>query len=113
MKKRRRKKKFDTSLKVIIVMGVFAAVFIVVMIVTFWAKGAVPDTLIQYTLGAGGVEAFLLAGIKISKVLTETKAAKDAAKQGKEAGDICSNADGPPVPASMMEDTPEGEAVER
>ena len=36
--------------------------------------------------------------------------AKDAAKQGKEAGDICSNADGPPVP---IEDTPEGDVVER
>ena len=82
--KRRRRKKLDTSLKVIIVMGVFAAVFIVTMIVTFWVKDAVPDTLIQYTLGAGGVEAFLLAGIKISKVLTE-------AKDKKKAGDICSN----------------------
>ena len=100
--KRRRRKKLDTSLKVIIVMGVFAALFIVTMIVTFWVKGAVPDTLIQYTLGAGGVEAFLLAGIKISKVLTE-------AKDKKKAGDICS-ADAPPAP---MEDTPEGEAVER
>ena len=80
--KRRRRKKLDTSLKVIIVMGVFAAVFILIMIVTFWVKDAVPDTLIQYTLGAGGVEAFLLAGIKISKVLTGDK---------KKAGDICSN----------------------
>ena len=103
--KRRRRKKLDTSLKVIIVMGAFAAAFIVTMIVTFWAKGAVPDTLIQYTLGAGGVEAFLLAGIKISKVLTE-------AKDKKKAGDICS-ADVPPVPVSMMEDAPEEEAVER
>lgn len=54
-------------------MGMFAAVFILTMIVTFWVKGAVPDTLIQYTLGAGGVEAFLLASIKISKVLSENK----------------------------------------
>ena len=102
--KRRRRKKLDTSLKVIIVMGVFAAVFILTMIVTFWVKDAVPDTLIQYTLGAGGVEAFLLAGIKISKVLTEAKDKK------KEAGGICSNADIPPAP---IEDTPEGEEVER
>ena len=80
--KRRRRKKLDTSLKVIIVMGVFAALFIITMVITFWVKDAVPDTLIQYTLGAGGVEAFLLAGIKISKVLTEAK---------KKAGDICSN----------------------
>ena len=80
--KRRRRKKLDTSLKVIIVMGVFAALFITTMIVTFWVKDSVPDTLIQYTLGEGGVEAFLLAGIKISKVLTGDK---------KKAGDICSN----------------------
>ena len=80
--KRRRRKKLDTSLKVIIVMGVFAALFIITMVITFWVKDAVPDTLIQYTLGAGGVEAFLLAGIKISKVLTGDK---------KKAGDICSN----------------------
>lgn len=53
---------------ILLAMGLFALVFIAAMIVTFWVKGAVPDTLIQYTLGAGGVEALLLAGIKISKV---------------------------------------------
>ena len=90
--KRRRRKKLDTSLKVIIVMGVFAALFIITMVITFWVKDAVPDTLIQYTLGAGGVEAFLLAGIKISKVLTE-------AKDKKKAGDICSD--------KPIEDSPE------
>ena len=89
--KRRRRKKLDTSLKVIIVMGVFAALFIITMVITFWVKDAVPDTLIQYTLGAGGVEAFLLAGIKISKVLTE-------AKDKKKAEDICS---------TPIEDNPE------
>ena len=53
---------------ILLAIGLFALVFIAAMIVTFWVKGAVPDTLIQYTLGAGGVEALLLAGIKISKV---------------------------------------------
>ena len=53
---------------ILLAMGLFALVFIAAMIVTFWVKGAVPDTLIQYTLGAGGVEALLLAGIKITKV---------------------------------------------
>lgn len=43
--------------------------FIVAMIVTFWVKGSVPDTLIQCTMGAGGLEALLLAGIKVSKVV--------------------------------------------
>jgi hypothetical protein len=54
-------------------LGVFTALFIIAMTVSFCVKGAVPDTLIQYTLGAGGVEALMLAGIKISKVLTENK----------------------------------------
>lgn len=64
--KRRRRRK--TSDIVLLALGLFAAAFIAVMTVTFWVKGAVPDTLIQYTLGAGGVEALLIAGIKISKV---------------------------------------------
>ena len=34
-------------------------------------------TLIQYTLGAGGVEALVLAGIKISKVLSGEKIPED------------------------------------
>lgn len=64
----RRRKKAKTSDVVLLVMGIFSATFIVAMTVIFCVKGAVPDTLIQYTLGAGGVEALLLAGIKISKV---------------------------------------------
>lgn len=65
-RKRRQKK---TSNRVLALLGLFLLAFIVVMIVTYWVKGAVPDTLIQYTLGAGGVEALVLAGIRISKVL--------------------------------------------
>ena len=70
--KRRREAK--TSNVILLAMGLFALAFIVVMTVTFWVKGSVPDTLIQYTLGAGGVEALLLAGIKISKVVSGEKA---------------------------------------
>lgn len=54
---------------VLVVLGVFVLAFIIMMIVTFWKFQTVPDTLIQYTLGAGGVEAVVLAGIKISKVM--------------------------------------------
>ena len=57
-----------TSNLILLVMGLFAVSFIVAMTVIFCVKGAVPDTLIQYTLGAGGVEALLLAGIKIATV---------------------------------------------
>lgn len=65
--KRRRRRK--TSDLILLALGLFALAFIVAMTVIFCVKGAVPDTLIQYTLGAGGVEALLLAGIKVSKVL--------------------------------------------
>ena len=68
-----RAQKKKTSNVVLLVLGVFLLAFITTMIVTFWVKGAVPDTLIQYTLGAGGVEALVLAGIKISKVVTGDK----------------------------------------
>ena len=64
----KRRKKARTSDVILLALGLFAFGFIVAMTVIFCVKGAVPDTLIQYTLGAGGVEALLLAGIKISKV---------------------------------------------
>lgn len=71
--KRAGRKKRRTANRVLIVLGLFLLAFIAAMTVTFWVKGAVPDTLIQYTLGAGGVEALLLAGIKISKVIAGEK----------------------------------------
>lgn len=65
-----------TTNRVLIILGVFLLAFILVMIVTFWVKGAVPDTLIQYVLGAGGIESLALAGIKIAKVCRGDKAAE-------------------------------------
>lgn len=62
-----------TSNLVLALLGMFLLAFIAAMTVVFCVKGAVPDTLIQYTLGAGGVEALLLAGIRISKVVTGEK----------------------------------------
>ena len=70
-------KERKTSNVVLTILAVFLLVFIVAMIVTFWVKGSVPDTLIQYTMGAGGIEALLLAGIKISKVVTGNKSESD------------------------------------
>ena len=60
-----------TSKLILAVTGVFLLVFIAAMTVIFCVKDAVPDTLIQYTLGAGGVEALPLARIKVSKVITQ------------------------------------------
>ena len=62
-----------TSNLILAVMGLFLLVFITAMTAIFCVKGSVPDTLIQYTLGAGGAEALLLAGIKIAKVKAGAK----------------------------------------
>lgn len=73
MAKRKTKKKRKTSNVILFIIGVFILTFITAMTVIFCIKGAVPDVLIQYTLGAGGVEVFLLAAIKISKVVAGEK----------------------------------------
>ena len=59
-----------TTNRVLLALGVFLFAFIIAMIVIFCVKGAVPDTLIQMVLGAGGVESVALAGIKVSKVIS-------------------------------------------
>ena len=63
------KKERKTSNVVLVVLGLFLLAFIVTMIVTFWKFQTVPDSLIQYTLGAGGVEAVALGFIKVAKVV--------------------------------------------
>ena len=60
MKGRRERERMKTSNLVLLVMGGFAAAFIVANMIVFCVKGAVPDTLIQYTLGSGGLEVLLL-----------------------------------------------------
>lgn len=50
-------KEGKTSNIVLAILGLFLLAFIVTMIVVFCVKGSTPDTLIQYTLGAGGIEA--------------------------------------------------------
>lgn len=56
-----KKKKMD-----LIVMGIFIywVAFVIVSFITFWIKGSVPDTLIQYGLGGGAIELFLAAWIE-------------------------------------------------
>lgn len=74
-------KKIKTSNLVLIVLGIFVASFIIAMIVIFCVKDSVPDTLIQYTLGAGGVEALALAGITISKAIVGEKADEEEGEE--------------------------------
>jgi len=71
--KRLNKKQRKTSTVVLVLLGVFALLFIIAMTIIFCVKGSVPDTLIQYTLGAGGVEAVALSAIKVSKVVAGEK----------------------------------------
>ena len=66
-----------TSNLILLAMGLFILAFVVTMTIVFCVFGSVPDTLIQYTLGAGGVEALLLAAIKISKVRNEKENEND------------------------------------
>ena len=73
-----------TSNQILLAMGLFALAFIIAMTAVFCVKGAAPDTLIQYTLGAGGVEALLLAGIKISKILRPSCGPGKTAPVGKD-----------------------------
>ena len=58
---------------ILLILGLFIFAFIVAMIVIFCVTGSTPDTLIQYTLGAGGLEALLLAAIKVSKIIKKEK----------------------------------------
>lgn len=74
-----RKSKTKTANVVLTILGVFLLAFITAMIVTFWKFQQVPDMLIQMTMGAGGLEALVLAAIKISKVCKEqTNATKES-----------------------------------
>jgi len=77
-----RQKKRKTANVVLLVLGLFLLAFEGSMIALFWYRGAVPDTLIQYTLGAGGVETVVLAAIKVSKVLAgKNETAGDGGKE--------------------------------
>lgn len=58
-------KVIDTMKKVLIFVGIYLLVFTIVMIVTFWVKGSVPDTLITAVFGGSSVELCAMAGIKI------------------------------------------------
>lgn len=79
-------KKVSTSNLILLLLGIAIVVFIITMIVIFCIKDAVPDTLIQYTLGAGGIEAFFLAAIKISKIITGEKPSQTRSDEDENVG---------------------------
>lgn len=62
--------------KILLILGGFLLAFIICMIVTYWVKGGIPDTLVTMVLGAGGLEAFICAWIKN----TNTKSGDNAAE---------------------------------
>ena len=41
--------------------------FVITAWVTFWVKGSVPDTLVQYGLGGGAVELLITGVIEITR----------------------------------------------
>ena len=59
-----KKKKDNFMNKVLIFMAVFLLLFTVTMIVTFWAKLSVPDTLIVSVFGIFSSECFVMSWIK-------------------------------------------------
>lgn len=65
---KKEKKALDVAL---IGTAFFLSVFIVSMVVIFCVKGSTPDVLIQYVLGAGGVEAVMTAAITITKKMKD------------------------------------------
>lgn len=70
-------KERETADRVLIILGLFLLVFIVTMTVIFCVKGSTPDVLIQCVLGGSGLEALVLAAIKISKVRAGNKSGSD------------------------------------
>lgn len=69
MRKGKHKKPLSTANRVLILLGVSLAAFVVVMVVTFWVKGSVPDSLIDKVLDFGQWEAGFLAAIKVAKTV--------------------------------------------
>lgn len=70
----RRRKPMSTRNKVLILLGIGIGTFILVMIVTYWKTGGVPDTLVEKVLDFGQWEAGFLAAIKVAKTLKGEKA---------------------------------------
>lgn len=66
-----KKNKLKFSKKIIILMFLSMLIFTAVMVVTFWAKGSVPDSLVEAFFAFFGFEGGALGVIKVSEVISE------------------------------------------
>lgn len=64
------------SKKIVVLMFATVFVFVGVMIVTYWFKGGVPDSLVEQFFGFFGIEGGALAIIKVGEAFAE-KLGKD------------------------------------
>lgn len=63
----RRKKEVKKMDKIVRGVLIYWVLFVSVAWVTYWVKGSVPDTLIQYGLGGGAVELLISGVIEIAR----------------------------------------------
>ena len=73
MKGGKHRKPMNTANRVLILLGMSLTAFVAVMVVTFWVKGSVPDSLIDKVLDFGQWEAGFLAAIKVAKTVKGEK----------------------------------------
>ena len=59
--------------KIVLGVVIYWVCFVVLMIITFFVKDNVPDTLITYALGGGVIELVVTAVIELLKPLGESK----------------------------------------
>ena len=70
-KKKKEKEKLKFSKKIIILMFASMFIFTIVMILTYWFCGGVPDSLIEPFFTFFGLEGGALGVIKVSETITE------------------------------------------
>lgn len=63
-KRRTNKKKIDKIVRAVLI---YWLVFVTLAWVTFWIKGSIPDTLVQYGLGGGAVELGVSGFIEVAR----------------------------------------------
>ena len=79
----KRKKAMRFSKKIIIAMFATMAIFTVTMIVTYWVKGGVPDSLIDPFFGFFGIEGGALGVIQVAETVAEKIEKKGSKTKGR------------------------------